>query len=200
MKNIHDILATYEINLPEDKKEAFDKAVLENYKTIADYEKQGERLKTAEGKVVTTEEALKAFADVDVDALRVEITKLQGDLSQKDTEYQAKISDMAFDSAISAAVGGMKGKSAKAITAMLDLDALKGSNNQETDIKAALEALKESDAYLFDTEQVPPHYAGGTGNSKLTGVTKEDYAKMGYAERLLLKQDRPETYEKMKGM
>jgi len=187
MKNIHDILATYEINLPEDKKEAFDKAVLENYKTIADYEKQGERLKTAEGKVVTTEEALKAFADVDVDALKGEIVKLQGDLTKKDTEYQAKISDMAFDSALSAAVGGMKGKSAKAITAMLDLDALKGSNNQETDIKAALEALKESDAYLFDTEQVPPHYAGGTGKDRLSAPTEKDQIMQAAKEAMQIK-------------
>ena len=159
MKNIHDILAAYELAIPEDKKPEFDKAVADNYRTVNDYDKQGEKLKLAEGKVKTTEEALKAFEGVDVDGLQGEITKLKGDLAQRDTDYAAKIADMAFDAIFGTAVSTLRGKSANAIRGELGqeaLDALKGSKNQEADIKAALEALKGNADYLFETAPKRP--------------------------------------------
>ena len=36
MKNIHEILKSVGIEVPTDKKEAFDKEVLENYKTVSE--------------------------------------------------------------------------------------------------------------------------------------------------------------------
>ena len=48
MKNIHEILKGIGIEVPEDKKEAFDKAVLENYKTVNEVEVVREKLATAE--------------------------------------------------------------------------------------------------------------------------------------------------------
>ena len=82
--------------------------------------------------------------------------------------------------------------------ALLDLDALKGSKNQEADIKSALEGLKKDNGYLFEDAQTPPPYAAGTGTHKLlTEVTKEAFDKMGYRERLEFKQSNPEQYEQM---
>ena len=89
---------------------------------------------------------------------------------------------------------------AKAIIANLDIEALKGSKNQEADIKTALEALRESDGYLFDTDAPPPPYASDTGKGRLNVPSREDYTKMSYAERLELKQKSPDTYEKLKGL
>ncbi len=40
MKNITEILTGLGIQIPEDKKADFDKAFAENYKTMADYNKQ----------------------------------------------------------------------------------------------------------------------------------------------------------------
>lgn len=169
MKNIHDILSEYEITIPEDKKKDFDKAVLENYKTVADYTKQGEKLTLAEEKVATTEEALKAFEGVDVEKLQGEITKLQGDLATKDTDYQQRIADMEFNSLLDAAIGTAKGRNPKALRGLLDVDTLKASKNQTEDIKTALEALKESDGYLFESTETPPPYDGGTGTKQVPG-------------------------------
>ena len=39
MKNIHDILKNFGLEVPEDKKADFDKAWKENYRTKAEYEK-----------------------------------------------------------------------------------------------------------------------------------------------------------------
>lgn len=126
-------------------------------KPFADYESIKEQLQTAK-------DGLKAFEGVDVAQLQGEITKLQGQLTDKDKEWQSKLDDMAFDSKIKDAITAAKGKSAKAIAALLDLDTLKTSKNQDADLKAALEALQKESGYLFGDDQGnPPHYAGGTG-------------------------------------
>ena len=73
MKNIHTILSEYGITVPEDKKAEFDKAVAENYKTAAEFEKKVNRLTedlTAEKKRADTAvETLKGFEGKDFDAM-----------------------------------------------------------------------------------------------------------------------------------
>lgn len=44
MKNILTILKELGIEVPKDKEESLNNAVVENYKTIADYDKQKEKL------------------------------------------------------------------------------------------------------------------------------------------------------------
>ena len=48
MKNINEILKSYGVEIPSDKKEAFDKEVLENYKTVAEVEGIKNKLTKAE--------------------------------------------------------------------------------------------------------------------------------------------------------
>ena len=124
-------------------------------KPFADYESLKEQLKAAK-------DGLAAFKDVDVDKLQGKITELTGQLADKDKQWQEKLDGMAFDGRIKDAITAAKGRNAKAIAALLDTDALRTSKNQETDIKAALDALKKDHGYLFETE-TPPPYASGTG-------------------------------------
>jgi len=140
-------------------------------KPFADYEHIKEQLKTAQ-------DGLKAFDGVDVAKLQGEITTLQGKLTDKDKEWQEKLDGMACDGKVKDAITAAKGKNAKAIAALLDMDTLKASKNQETDIKAAIEALKKESDYLFESEQTPPPYAGGTGKDPVTGKYDADTAKI----------------------
>ena len=126
-------------------------------KPFADYESIKEQLQTAK-------DGLKAFEGVDVAQLQGEITKLQGQLTDKDKEWQGKLDDMAFEAKIKDAITAAKGKSAKAIAALLDLPTLKASKNQDADLKAALEGLQKESAYLFgDDQPTPPPYNPKTG-------------------------------------
>ena len=84
---------------------------------------------------------------------------------------------MAFEGKLKDAITAAKGRSAKAISALLDMDALRKSSNQDTDIKAALEALKKDSGYLFDEGDPTPPYAPGTGKSNISGkYSKEEAA------------------------
>lgn len=130
-------------------------------KPYADYDAVKDQLKTAQ-------EGLKAFEGVDVGQLQGKITELTGKLSDKDKEWQAKLDGMAFDGRIKDAITAAKGRNAKAISALLDVEALRASKNQEADIKAALEAVKKDNSYLFEAE-TPPPFAGGTGSAPAGG-------------------------------
>ena len=164
MKNIYDILKGFEIEIPEDKKTAFEKELNANYKTVNEVTQKESRITELEDQLNTAKTGLKAFEGVDVDSLKGQITELTGKLSKAESDYQAKLSDMEFNNRLDSAITGLKGKNSKAIRAMLDIDSLKGSKNQTDDIKSALEKVKQENDYLFESESKPGSYAGGTGS------------------------------------
>lgn len=145
MKNIFEIMKEYGFEVPEDKKKDFEKAVLDNYKTVSDYEVQSEKLRNAEDKVTTLTQSLDKFKDVNVDELNTTIANLRTDLANKDKELTDKLADRDFNDLVKESIATAKGKNAKAITALLDLEKLKASKNQKEDITAALKTLAEAE-------------------------------------------------------
>ena len=90
--------------------------------------------------------------------------------------HQKELDGIKFQGVLDGAIATAKGKNAKAITALLDIEALRKSENQEADIKAALEALKKDSGYLFG-EEAPPPYAPGVGtNTNQPAAARETLA------------------------
>ena len=81
--------------------------------------------------------------------------------SQVDT-HRREMSELIFSHNLEKAILSAKGRNAKAITALLDIETLKTSENQTDDLEAALQQLKQDCSYLFQSE-TPPPYARGTG-------------------------------------
>ena len=147
------------------EQDVIDKIMAENGKDIAT-----EKAKTtkAEGErdnyksqLETATESLEKFKDVDPTAMQGEIDKLNQQLKDKDAEYAAKEADRIFSDTIKEAI--------KTVMAMLDMEALKESKNQSEDIKRALETVKESDAYLFGSNEPFMNAVGATGGGADVG-------------------------------
>ena len=164
MKNIYDILKDFGLEVPEDKRSDFDKAWKENYRTKAEYEKAVSQRDEYKTSLDTVNTKLKEFDGVDVADLKGQITTLQEDLKKKDAEYAAKEVDRAFNDSLDKAITEAGGRNPKAIRGLLDLETLKGSKDQTEDIKKALEAVKESDAYLFGSDEPFFNPVGPTNN------------------------------------
>ena len=90
MKDIFEIMKEFGIEVPEDRQKDFEKKVLENYKTVSDYDVQAKKLEAAEGKVQTLTDSLGKFKDVDVDRLNGDIEKLRKKLEDKKSENHGK--------------------------------------------------------------------------------------------------------------
>lgn len=160
-------------------------------KPFADYDTIKEQLGEAQ-------KTIKGFQDQDIEGVRKSAQEWEQKYNDAITEHQKQMDDLAFDGVLKDAITAAKGRSDKAIRALLDVDALKKSKNQAEDIKAALEGLRKESGFLFDDGQTPP-FSTGTGTGGGNSMTRESFAKMGYRERLELKQSNPELYEQMKG-
>lgn len=163
MKNFEQILSDAGVELTDEQKTTISKEMGENYKTIADWQKQHDKVQTLETTLKDTQEKLKAFDGVDAEALNGEIAKLKGDLEKKDKDYQAQIADRDFQDMLKEAIASAKGKNAKAITALLDVETLKASKNQKEDIAAAIKALTEAEDSKMLFGDPEPNVIG-TGN------------------------------------
>ena len=95
--------------------------------------------------MTTLTESLDKFKDVNVEELNNTIATLKTDLANKDQELKDKIADRDFNDLLKDSIASVKGRNAKAITALLDLDELKASKNQKEDIAAALKTLSEAE-------------------------------------------------------
>lgn len=144
-------------------KEVIDAIMAENGRDIeaakkpfADYD----HLKT---QLDEAQKTIKGFQDQDIEGVRKSAKDWEEKYNQAVKDHEAKLADMAFDRKIEDAIAGAKGKNAKAIKALLDIDTLKASKNQDADIKAAMDDLQKDSGYLFGDVATPPPYSAGAG-------------------------------------
>ena len=101
------------------------------------------QLDNANVQLKTAQDGLKAFeGKKKPEEYEAELTKLQADM-------KAQADGFAFDSALNTAILGKKGRSVKAVRALLDLDALKGSKDRSADIDKALDDAAKANPWAF---------------------------------------------------
>lgn len=164
MKSIYEILKDFGLEVPEDKKSDFDKSWKENYRTKAEYDKAVEQRDNYKSQYDTATAELDKFKDVKPEEMQATIEQLQKDLKAKDDEYAEKEADRLFNDTLDKAITAAGGRNAKAIRGLLDIETLKVSKDQSADIKKALDAAKESDAYLFGADEPIKNPVGPTNN------------------------------------
>ncbi len=151
----------------------------------ADLTKASEDLKvmtttkeTLEGTIKNLEAELDNHKGEDVVNLKKEIEDLNKKIKEQADDYAREKADRDFSDMVDKAIADAKGRNAKAVKSLLDIEALKGSKNQKEDLVAQLKALAENEdsSFLFGNDTVKTIDAvgsmkGGTP-STLTGVEK----------------------------
>ena len=122
-----------------------EKAAAEQFKT---------QLANANAQLKTAQEGLAAFdGKKKPEEYEAELAKLQSDM-------KAQAEGFAFDNALNTAILGKKGRSIKAVRALLDLDALKGSKDRSTDITKALDEAIKANPWAFGEDEQQQKGAG----------------------------------------
>ena len=198
MKNIHEILKSVGIEVPTDKKEAFDKEVLENYKTVSEVNLIRSKLENAESERDTyknkyDEDIKKRDADLEdlqkklknagVDAeklktLETDLATLKKTYEESKGEYEKKLADQAYEFALKQKVDGLKFSSnsaKKAFIADAMKEEMKIKDGELQGFDSFVKSYKENDAGAFISEdpnkQDPPHFSGkstGTDSQQKT--------------------------------
>lgn len=134
-----------------------------------DFDAKNTELKTLKGQLNEANQKIQTFEGMDIEAVRREAADWKKKAEEAKRSAADQVAAVRFDAQLDAAISKAKGRSAKAIKALLDLDALRASKDPDKEIGAALEQLAKESGYLFDTGNPPPPYAGGTGGTPLGG-------------------------------
>lgn len=188
MKNIETIIAEAGVELTDEQKQKINDGVKENYKTVADYQKQKEKIDSLEKTVETAQETIKKFEGANPEELKKKVEELTKTIESNKADYEAKIADRDFTDMVDKAITSANGKNNKAIKALLDIEGLKSSKNQQKEIEAALKELAEAeDSKMLFGEPEPQNLGKGNpigtvtkdNGAGLTGVEKAFYERTG---------------------
>lgn len=169
-----------------------------NYVPKSQFNQKNEELKQAKESLTTMQSDIEALKKSNADnaELSKQIDELNAAQLKREAEYTAQIQKMELDGIVERTLLSSKVKNAKAVRALLDLEDAKVKDGTIKGLDDQLTKLKESDPYLFESESKPtgvtpgePH--GGQGS---TGITQEQFNKMGYLERAKLKEEDPNAY------
>ena len=183
MKNMIEICKDFGIEIPADKHAEFNKAVAENYKTVAEHEKKVNRLtddlnaeKNRADEAVAT---LKGFEGKDFDAITRERDEWKRKHDENQQKYQQEQEEREYNADLEAAATAAKCRDLKALTAHLDHDALKKSRNRKADMEAAINAQRTERGYLFEDNGGTPRFTTpNTNSTTTTNTTPKDILKI----------------------
>nr|DAR15079.1 MAG TPA: minor structural protein [Caudoviricetes sp.] len=172
-----------------------------NYVPKNQFNQKNEELKQAKESLTTMQSDIEALKKTNADnaELAKQIDEMKAAQVKRDEEYTAQIHKMEVDGIVERTLMTFKAKNGKAVRALLDLEDVKLKDGTIKGLDDQLTKLKESDPYLFESESKPtgvtpgePH--GGQGS---TGITQEQFNKMGYLQRAKLKEDDPNAYSEL---
>ena len=110
------------------------------------YDELETKYNTANETIKGLQETVSKFDGVDVDGLKKSVTDWE-------TKYNTDIAAVKLDSAVNMALVEAKAKNPKLAKAALDMSVIKLDGDKLLGLTEQLDTLKQSDAYLFETEQ-----------------------------------------------
>ena len=163
----------------------------EQYNSLADAKKKlDDDVKTRDSQLAELQKA------GSVEDLQKQLTEALEANEKAEKEYKEKIADMKLDSEIEKALSGalhpelMAGKIDKSKLKINDDDTFTGLDEQ-------IKSLKESYKDMFKPDKTGVSPANPEG--KDTVITKEQFAKMKYSERMELYNSNRELYDELSG-
>ena len=184
--------------------EEIDKKVSEqigkDFVSRSDFNTTNEAKKSLEGQLKDRDKQLEELrkSASDSETLQQQIEKLQDENKAAKKEHEAELHKLKVDSAVTAALMGANAKNITAVKALLNLtDAKLAEDGTVVGLKDQITKLSKAEdtKFLFETVTIKGTNPGEPGDSKPQGITKEQFNKMGYKERLNLYNTNKEAYD-----
>lgn len=171
MKNIEMILSELGIEVTDEQREALKKSVVENYKTITDYEKKTNALKDLQAQYDETKNALESFNGVDVDDLKRQIEEAQKKVKETEENAKKQLAERDYNDAINSHVSSLKFSSngaKKSFINDLKEKGLKIENGKLLGFDDYVKEYKENDsgAFINESEEKKAKFTDGASIDK----------------------------------
>lgn len=202
MQNYEQILAELGIEVPEDKKSDLKKKMSENYKTVADYDKQVKKKDDYKISLDDVQTRLAELEKEDVDGLKTKITTLTQELADekearakeaKQTELRDKVKDFLSDKKFVNAITENSIRSQM----IQKLEEENGKNAEDVFKELTTKDGKPIENILVDEKKVPDVKIPSFTTKFNSGEQKKGTQKlkeMSLDDRMKLKAEDPDYY------
>ena len=137
----------------------------------------------------------------DNDELQTKVKEYEDTMKTQKSEYESKIKNLTLDTAINSLLTTNKAKHSDLLASKFDREKLViNADGTVTGLEEQFKGIKDTYKDLFEQTlggNPPENPEDGSGGA--TGVTKEQFTKMGYKEKVNLYNTNKELYDQLKG-
>lgn len=188
------------LNLTDEQINAIIEDYGKNYVSKAQFNEKNDAYKQAKQEIenLTTDINNLSEANKANEALQSQIKELQDAATQREADYNESIKTLKIDTAITKALSKSGAMNETILTGLLDRTKIAiGEDNTITGIQEQINALKESDPYLFKQDSIKGVVPGDATPKTNDGITKEQFNKMSYLDRVQLQETNPDLYSEL---
>ncbi len=159
------------------------------------------RLQTKEQQLALAQKETASIAGRLTQVEAMDVEGLQAEAKQWRQKYEQDMAALRLEHAVDAALLQAKAKNPKLVKAALDRSAITMKEGQVQGLQEQLAKLRETDGYLFGgaEQAATPAVVAPAGKAQVKTLSRESFRKMGYLERIGLKEKDPALYETLKG-
>lgn len=165
-------------------------------KAKSDYDDIKVQLETARNTIKERDTQIENLKQVDGEALQAEITKLQKENKEATDKYTNDLKELKLNNAIKLAINDKVFNEDIAASLFDKSKLVLDDDGKVIGIDEQLENIKKENAFLFKTGKVETPYNPIGGNNP-TQITKEQFNKMGYNDRVQLYNTNKELYTEL---
>lgn len=188
------------LSLTEEQINAIIEDYGKNYVSKAQFNEKNDAYKQAKLEIenLTNDISTLSEANKANEALQSQIKELQDAATKREADYNENIKNMKIDTAITKALSKSGAMNETILTGLLDRTKIAiGEDNTITGIQEQISALKESDPYLFKQDSIKGVVPGDATPKTNDGITKEQFNKMSYLDRVRLQETNPDLYSEL---
>lgn len=188
------------LNLTEEQINAIIEDYGKNYVSKTQFNEKNDAYKQAKQEIenLTNDISTLSEANKANEALQSQIKELQDAATQREADYNESIKTLKIDTAITKALSKSGAMNETILTGLLDRTKIAiGEDNTITGIQEQIVALKESDPYLFKQDSIKGVVPGDATPKTHDGITKEQFNKMSYLDRVQLQESNPDLYSEL---
>lgn len=203
MKNIIDILSDLGIAVPEDNHAALNKAVSENYRTVAEYEKKISRLEaerdTHKERADTAEQTLKNFEGIDPAKINEEVASWKKKAEEAEQAAKKQLEERDFNDALRAELDSVQFTSSaarKAVETDVRAAGLKLQDGKILGFADLIDKIRKEDASAFvdpqqqAAQQGAARFDNGTPSGGTPSGAVRNLGKMSMAEYIAARRNK----------
>ena len=188
--------------------EAIDQVMSEHGKSLEKYkadagkvEGLNQTIADLQGQLQAANTQIDEFKGMDIDGIRRAADEWKAKAEQAERDSQAKIAELEHDNLLREKLSGVKFTSdyaKKGVFEEIKAKGLKVENGILLGVDDALQGLRENQPDAFAGETPLPSFSKAT-QSKITSITREDFGKMSYLDKVKLKTEQPDQYKELIG-